>query len=169
MTIHRSLIAIIFLIAATLACSLQNQDDVTSEPIDETPIGEDINAQLPIDCPDPIEYVEEPSPTEFDVVTITPSTPAIGCVYMEPNTTVTISLPDAPEGFPFIEFWYIPTDGGTRGDVIGTDNDSSDGASISFTVYPDMYGYIYVQGARTVEVSGTGFSNEPLMITTRQQ
>ena len=156
-------IFVIMLMISALACSLENNtDDEADTPNDDS--------QLSVDCPDPIEYVEAPTPTPFGVLSITPSVQADGCVYMEANSTVTISLLDAPAGFQRIEFWYYPDNPeALRGDVIGVDEDSSDGASITFTAYENMYGYMYVQGVGASFESGSGFSNEPLMISTRRE
>lgn len=156
---------IVVLVISTLACTLEINTDDDSD----TDTQNDDSQQLSVDCPDPIEYVEEPTPTPYGVLSITPSQQADGCVYMEPNTTVTISLPDAPEGFFSIEFWYCPDNPETlRCNVIGMDDDSSDGASVTFDAYENMYGYVYVQGVADISVSNTGFSNEPLLISTRQ-
>lgn len=77
-----------------------------------------------------------------------------GCTVLSGGGAVTVSLFNIQEGTQMVEFWFLSSTGNT--DVIGVDNDLSNGASIVWTVPPvnnltgELYAFIYpVQGTMT--------------------
>jgi LysM repeat protein len=69
------------------------------------------------------------------------------CYQLSPGETVTVSWPEAPANFEEVTFYFLSTAPNADPDVIGVDNDPSNGAAINFEVYPTEYvGTLYAFG-----------------------
>ena len=87
-------------------------------------------------CPDPVSAPSTECPVVLDGqgrVIIQPGTQVQQhCIEVSPGFAVEVQWPEAPAEFAMIEFWTRDANGSTN--VIGVDQDDSDGASVIWTV-----------------------------------
>src|SRR5688572_9621698 len=87
------------------------------------------------ECSEAQDNARYPNPG-FGTLTITPSTAGSGggyCWGVAPDTEVTITLDDLPEGYDQVEF-RLHTEPEQPAVILGTDDDPSDGFSITATL-----------------------------------
>lgn len=97
-----------------------------------------------------------------NLLTFTPSQPVSGGYRLTAGTTVTITWPDAPIGALKIDFVLTPSSGAEQ--IIGTDQDATNGGAIAWAVPTSLSGSIQ---ARATMPGGAIQSSEAASVTTQ--